>query len=641
MNGQPNQGLASLTGGMGGSPTLGGAPQTPAMPQGGAQKPQPTPQGGLPPDLLKALAMARVKKLQDAAKRDLEIQMAQQQAASGEDQKTVVQQMEEGVEKEAMDETQQALTKKLSGGLQKVAQQSMQPQGQPMSGGIAAAPGANQAAQPEAMAAGGIVAFKKGGTDGEEDDQPVDAYNRASNETWLGQGIRRGKAAVKDVAGLLSLRPWATDPERVAKGDTRTNAEVEGYTPEGYKVNDRADQLKAAFDRQQAARPVSEGRPAITSFDPMNPWARVGTTPAALNQRPGEFNDTPLVRREDMRGSGIATTPRPPAQRPPVAAINQAPRLPTATPNLNIQTNPNYAPPAQGLGGLLESTLTKSIENDPAEARKAALEEYQRMVPQDQGLVDQRKKDAAALRAALEKQNAPLDWSDRLQAMAQGAMGGVRGGSNWMSEGVAGGAKLRGLEAAHAAKQAENLGVLKGMSEDDYNRDIALKEKLYGVGSKAYQEAVKAREEYLKTGAHLFSTQETARTASEQRKSIERIHELDRDAAERRVRLEAQLRASIPVAEIQLIERYMKDAGVSFAEAYKEIAGIKRPEKFDDKAYDKLYFQQQMTKDPVKKQLIQDQMDALMGIPVAKAGGTSKGSVSKSAIDAELAKRGG
>jgi hypothetical protein len=137
------------------------------MPQGGAQKPQPTPQGGLPPDLLKALAMARVKKLQDAAKRDLEIQMAQQQAASGEDKKTVVQQMEEGVEKEAMDETQQALMKKLSGGIAQEAKQSMQSQGQPqpqpMSGGIAAAPGANQAAQPEAMAAGGIVAFDEGG----------------------------------------------------------------------------------------------------------------------------------------------------------------------------------------------------------------------------------------------------------------------------------------------------------------------------------------------------------------------------------------------------------------------------------------------------------------------------------------------
>ena len=147
MNGQPNQGLASLTGGMGGSPTLGGAPQTPPMPQGGQKPPQPTPQGGLPPDLLKALAMARVKKMQEAAKRDLELQMAQQQAASGEDKKTVVQQMEEGVEKEAMDETQQALTKKLSGGIAQEAKQSAQP----MSGGIAAAPGANQAAQPEAI----------------------------------------------------------------------------------------------------------------------------------------------------------------------------------------------------------------------------------------------------------------------------------------------------------------------------------------------------------------------------------------------------------------------------------------------------------------------------------------------------------
>ena len=62
MNGQPNQGLASLTGGMGGSPTLGGAPQTPPTPQG-AQQPQPTPQGGLPPDLLKALGFRTTRPL--------------------------------------------------------------------------------------------------------------------------------------------------------------------------------------------------------------------------------------------------------------------------------------------------------------------------------------------------------------------------------------------------------------------------------------------------------------------------------------------------------------------------------------------------------------------------------------------------
>jgi hypothetical protein len=602
MNGQPNQGIASLTGGMGGSPTLGGAPQTPPMPQGGQKPPQPTPQGGLPPDLLKALAMARVKKMQEAAKRDLELQMAQQQAASGEDKKTVVQQMEEGVEKEAMDETQQALTKKLSGGIAQEAKQSMQPQGQPMSGGIAAAPGANQAAQPEAMAAGGIVAFAG----------PEGSYIE-------GQDIPEARELEEAKAALKSLPPVGTSA--MARDPEGAKEKLTQYR----EASERVKALQSAYEKALNLGPAGANfkKSPAPQMVAANRSAE-GGIPAALSQPKGNLM---AADYEDMRG--IATTPRPPAQRPPAPAAQAQRPAAIQQPSLNIQTNPSYAPPAQGLGSLLESELTDNIKANPADAEKAALKKYQRMVPQDQGLVDQRKKDSAALRAALEKQNAPLDWSDRLSAMAQGAMGGVRGGSSWMSEGVAGGAGLRGLEAAHAAKQAQNLGVLKGMSEDDYNRDIALKEKLYGVGSKAYQDAVKAREEYLKTGAHLFSTQETARTAGEQRKSVERIHELDRNAAEKRVRLEAQLRASIPAAEIQLIERYMKDAGVSFAEAYKEIAGIKRPDKFDSKAYEQLSMQYFMTKDPVEKKRIKDQMDSLMGVPVTRAGGTSQGSVMK------------
>jgi hypothetical protein len=513
--------------------------------------------------------MARVKKLQDAAKRDLEIQMAQQQAASGEDKKTVVQQMEEGVEKEAMDETQQALMKKLSGGIAQEAKQSMQP----MSGGIAAAPGANQAAQPEAMAAGGIVAFDEGG--------------EAKSQFRLDRLAREeeGAAINKRNQDLIELQQ-ARQKQGIGY--------FESATPEERKLSEsKVAALKNAYEY-------------LKGYDP-----KAAAKPAAVNQ--------PAVATEplnDRFGIGEGEQ-RPPAQRPAAPAAPAATRPAATRPAATLQ-NVENAPPTQGLGSLLQSKITDALKNDPADAKKAALEEYQRMVPQDQGLVDQRKKDSAALRAALEKQNAPLDWSDRLSAMAQGAMGGVRGGSNWMSEGVAGGAKLRGLEAAYAAKQAENLGVLKGMSEEDYNRDIALKEKLYGVGSKAYQDAVKAREEYLKTGAHLFGTQEQARMEGRRIDSAERINA--QNIAERKAI------GKLPPAEIQLIERYMKDAGVSFAEAYKEIAGMKKPEKFEDKAYDKLREQQIMTKDPVEKDKIQKKMDALMGIPVARAGGASQGS---------------
>jgi len=520
MNGQPNQGIASLTGGMGGSPTLGGAPQTPPMPQGGAQKPQPTPQGGLPPDLLKALAMARVKKLQDAAKRDLELKMAQQQAASGEDKKTVVQQMEEGVEKGAMDEIQKTLTEKLSGGVQKAA-----PQPSPMAGGIASAPGANQAAQPEAMASGGIVAFDEGG-----EAKSQFRLDRLAKE-------EEGKAINKRNQDLIELRQ-AMQKQGLGYFESATPEERQLSESKVAALKNAYEYLKG-YDPKAAAKPAAVNQPAVAT-EPLN----------------------------DRFGIGEGEQ-RPPAQRPAAPAAQRPVATRPAATLQNVSNEP------QGLGSLLQSELTASIKANPADAKKAALEEYQRMVPQDQGLVDQRKKDSDALRAALEKQNAPLDWSDRLSAMAQGAMGGVRGGSNWISEGVAGGAKLRGLEASHAAKQAENLGVLKGMSEEDYNRDIALKEKLYGVGSKAYQEAVKAREEYLKTGAHLFNTQEQTKTEREKMKSMERIHASDNAAR-------AAL-AKLPAAEVQLIEKLASSTGKTFAEVYADMypAGKKPAPKYD------------------------------------------------------------
>ena len=461
MNGQPNQGIASLTGGMGGSPTLGGAPQTPPMPQGGAQKPQPTPQGGLPPDLLKALAMARVKKLQDAAKRDLELKMAQQQAASGEDKKTVVQQMEEGVEKGAMDEIQKTLTEKLSGGVQKAA-----PQPSPMSGGIAAAPGANQAAQPEAMASGGIVAFDEGG-----EAKSQFQLDRLAKE-------EEGKAINKRNQDLIELRQ-AMQKQGLGYFESATPEERQLSESKVAALKNAYEYLKG-YDPKAAAKPAAVNQPAIAT-EPLN----------------------------DRFGIGEGEQ-RPPAQRPAAPAAPAAQRPAATRPAATLQ---NVSNEPQGLGSLLQSELTASIKANPADAKKAALEEYQRMVPQDQGLVDQRKKDSDALRAALEKQNAPLDWSDRLSAMAQGAMGGVRGGSNWMSEGVAGGAKLRGLEAAHAAKQAENLGVLKGMSEEDYNRDIALKEKIYGVGSEAAKAARATKEKAIQSGTIMAGNQTQERTA--------------------------------------------------------------------------------------------------------------------------------
>ena len=98
MNGQPspNQGgIAQLAGGMGsmgGSPTLGGAPQTPPMPQGGAQQPpQQAPQGQLDPKLLDALSkIAALRVREEESKARARILASMNQGNEG----TVVEQLD-------------------------------------------------------------------------------------------------------------------------------------------------------------------------------------------------------------------------------------------------------------------------------------------------------------------------------------------------------------------------------------------------------------------------------------------------------------------------------------------------------------------------------------------------------------------
>ena len=487
MNGQPNQGLASLTGGMGGSPTLGGAPQTPPMPQGGAQKPpQQAPQGQLDPKLLDALSkIAALKVREEESKARARILASMNQGNEG----TVVEQLD----KQNMEATKKELVDKLSGGVKQAGQMSAQPQGQPMSGGIAAAPGANQAAQPEAMAAGGIVAFDEGAyIDPAEYEEP--GKERPST-------LKRGLGSIKtglSKAAKLAASPYVlgaelmTDSKEAGAGSDYKNGRP--ITPEavrklresGYFEEKGIGSLNP-FGKSPDEKEREMLRSAVP--DPVGP----NITPEQLAANARQRQNIPAATLQNPSGPRTGTPPG--APRP--AATLQAPT----------------APAPDAFQQKLQSGISGLLDTDETVAATKAREEYQRMVPQDQGLVDQRKKDAAALRAALEKQNAPLDWSDRLSAMAQGAMGGVRGGSNWMSEGVAGGAKLRGLEAAYAAKQAENLGVLKGMSEEDYNRDIALKEKLYGVGSEAAKAAKAAREKAIQSGVIMAGNQTQERTA--------------------------------------------------------------------------------------------------------------------------------
>lgn len=110
---------------------------------------------GVPPDLIKLLALQQLKAEKEAAMRNMQLAAAPQ----GE-MPTVGEQLEDQV----LDLTTQQVAQQVGGAAQQAQQAERQNLQRLAKSGIAAAPGAQSAAQPRAMAAGGIVAFTNGGS---------------------------------------------------------------------------------------------------------------------------------------------------------------------------------------------------------------------------------------------------------------------------------------------------------------------------------------------------------------------------------------------------------------------------------------------------------------------------------------------
>lgn len=117
---------------------------------------------GMTQDTFDLMALMKIKKEKEMAARQMQLQMSQQQAAAGQPPATVKDRLEQEVHELTKNELaeqagdtlkQQFETKQAN--LQRIAQGALPPS----MAGIAAAPGAQSAAQPKAMAAGGIVAF--------------------------------------------------------------------------------------------------------------------------------------------------------------------------------------------------------------------------------------------------------------------------------------------------------------------------------------------------------------------------------------------------------------------------------------------------------------------------------------------------
>ena len=311
-------------------------------------------------DLLDLLALQKIKSEKESAVRQMQMQMAQQQAAQGEGAMTVAQQRE----KEVMDMTKNELAQQRGETAQQQTEQQ-QANMQKLMSGIARAPGAQAVAQPKMMAEGGIVAFA--GPEGsvvpdKADKKPLD--DAAKQELARAQ-MKGDRAAIMDVLRKLGAAGY----------------DVATLIPRG---------LAGAIDTA-LIRPAR----AITGKEIPYLGSVIDTesaTPAmdALRRQASTPDVSDVYPDETRRGSaaGIATLPRrepPPAPArpaappaPAVAASSGAPPAAGAAPGAPARPATPPMPTAQNVP--LIPGLQASIEADVARDPEAAQREQEKRI---------------------------------------------------------------------------------------------------------------------------------------------------------------------------------------------------------------------------------------------------------------------
>jgi len=246
-------------------------------------------------ELIDLLALQKIKSEKEAAARDMQLKMAQQQAANGEAPATVAEQRE----KEVMDLTKQELVSQRAD-LLKQQQNERQQNLNRLMGGIANAPGAQTAAQPQAMAAGGIVAFA--GDDPRVGSQVPDPEKRPerlpgeSNEAYRKRLMEHARKLSEQQAAEREKQIDAVRQRVIAERGGQTMASARGMMPPAAPpapkpppapvvpdsdAAEKADRMTGSVEAGRVPPPPPPGPPARP---PGPPTAPATPAPAAANQ---------------------------------------------------------------------------------------------------------------------------------------------------------------------------------------------------------------------------------------------------------------------------------------------------------------------------------------------------------------------
>lgn len=311
-------------------------------------------------DLLDLLALQKIKSEKENAAKQMQLQMAQQQAMNGEANMTVAQQREQQVH----DLTKQELLQQRGQtGQMQQAQQQAQVQ-RALSGGIAQAPGANIAAQPQHMARGGIVGFA--GDDPRVNSLVPNPESPMQDPEVQAAARRLAKAhAALSNTGYSGMRPSPSfSPEQTEYDDAKAAYDEAVKTA-------RARQMipMGGTGNMLGAQAPQASRDAIASLF-QKPEAQAQMRARAIENYNRENPNTGGIIQAPTPPESPAAPPAPPA---PTAPPAQQPAVPPPAPPAQQPAAPTApkppTPPAPAAGGI------PSVLPQPAPSEQISYED--------------------------------------------------------------------------------------------------------------------------------------------------------------------------------------------------------------------------------------------------------------------------
>lgn len=475
----------------------GRAPQQPQQPQGAPQQPQqPMPSPGkaspmaglgsvedrvsayrgnpaplqqryaMSQDLLDLLALQKLKSEKDAAARQMQLAMGQQDAQQGMESMTVAQQRE----KEVTELTKNELAQQRGDTAGQQVQEQQKSLQQAMSSGIASAPGASAVAQPKMMATGGIVAFAEGGDTGTALDSAKE-QRRTARDRVYGFGTLERR---KDPEGFAR----AQQELQAAETAVATAEQAFGKTMEATGVS------RPAFNRNDVgAAKLAMGATATPPPAPPAPTA----LPTALPTAPPAATATTTGRPPPAALPGATATTTPPrAAAPPPAAAPPRAAAPTT-------------PPDDFASELRAAALTNAKIN-PAErqlAEEERVEQRMALTPEQRKVFEDR---TSGLQKMYDQQYNPE--RTRREQISRALIGA--GGRRY---GEFGAAAIAGLDyaAQQRASQMQDFNALQTSREGIVGLDRANVKGGIEAGQKTFDMSSRSQQQGVASGVNIFN----------------------------------------------------------------------------------------------------------------------------------------